>query len=197
MEQKACAEIIGSTLSEWTAVASRWDKPPRFGSLVTIAHDGHLVYSVVFGLQTESFDAVHQPAPFGMSHEALQREHPEIFPYLRTIVRGAILGSLVADRFHFGWASIPPLIHTSVFSADAGAYATVYSGSFWLSHLMSAPYDATLLDELVIAMLVEWKRHGGSTYQQIRSIAEQLCMSVGTDVRRCKKVIARMQELAE
>ncbi|MFH1831183.1 MAG: hypothetical protein ABH827_00100, partial [bacterium] len=86
------AEVIESSLEQFSAQSWQWDKFPNFGSLVQVTGQEYTVFGCVISIQTGSSDPMRYPFPYQKTEIELKQEQPQIFEFLRTIFKVQILG---------------------------------------------------------------------------------------------------------
>jgi hypothetical protein len=84
MNNKHFAEIIISSLQQWTAQSWQWNDRPDFASLMVVQDGQRTIFGLVYAIQTGSWQTERTPFPYQKTEEELLRDQPHIFEFLQT-----------------------------------------------------------------------------------------------------------------
>jgi len=190
----AFAEVVASTLTQYTAQCWTWDQTPAFGSLVCVTNKETVLYGIVTNLETGSSDPQRLPFPYQKTEAELRAHHPQIFEFLRTTFTVSIVGYQTPHGLleHI----LPPhpaCIHQFVSPATAAQCTSFFAAPHFLAVLLSSNASNPLLDELLISIL---RRIIGSdlvTPHLFEQYYHTLTLLLGNDYRRLKILLQRIQ----
>lgn len=78
------AEVIISSLQQWTAQSWQWNVRPDFASLMVVQDGNRTIFGLVQSIQTGSWQTERAPFPYQKTEEELLRDQPHIFEFLQT-----------------------------------------------------------------------------------------------------------------
>ena len=73
------AEIVESSLTNWTAQSWDWDMFPAFGTLVVVPENKRSLFGIVYQINTGSLEPGRYPFTYQKTQEELLKEQPQIF----------------------------------------------------------------------------------------------------------------------
>ena len=199
MNQNAFAEIIESSLEYFIAQSWQPDNFPAFGSLVCVPTATQTIVGCVTQIQTGSMDPSRYPFPYQKTEAQLKAEQPQIFAFLKTTFRVRIIGyaDTKTDKALFLLPPIPCKIHAFVFNAAPTLQTKFLSNASFLHLLFSFASQIPNLDELLLAILRTLPVSNKNQSQQfLRDFCHTFSMLTGSDYRRLKIFLQRVEEIA-
>lgn len=199
MEQKAFAEIIESSLEYFIAQCWQPDDFPAFGSLVSIPTEKQTIIGCITQIQTGSSDPSRYPFPYQKTEAELKAEQPQIFAFLKTTFRAQIIGYINNNnKPFFLLPQTPCKIHAFVYHAPGTLQQQILTNPAFLHLLFSFAQQIPNLDELLLAILAQIPKTPEKKAQQfLRDFCHKFSMLTGSDYRRLKLFLHRIEELAE
>lgn len=188
------AEIVESSLYNWTAQCWRWDTVPEFGSLIHIPHKKRTIYGLVYGITTGSLDSNRYPFTYQKTEEELMAEQPQIFEFLKTHIACVTLGFEEHEKVIYQIPPEPPKIHAFVGAVPPQTLKVFFSRPDFLHLLFQSP-ETTQIDELFLALLRHLKKHNLVTTEKITSYLETITLLIGNDYRRLSILMQRIESL--
>ena len=198
MKQKPFAEVIESSLEYFVAHCWNADLFPAFGSFVCIPTEKQMIIGCVTQIQTGSSDPSRYPFPYQKTEAELKAEQPQIFAFLKTTIRAQIIGYVdtTTNKIHYLLPSTPSKIHAFVEPSPKLLEQTILEKSSFLHLLFSAAAQIPNLDELLLAILTQLPKNSEKKYQQfLRDFCHKFSMLTGSDYRRLKLFLHRVEEL--
>lgn len=192
MKNKACAEIIESSLSNWLARSWKWDYSPSFGSLMTLNHNNMQLFGVVHHIEHGTSDASRQPFIYQKTEQELMVEQPQIFEFLMTTFSMAPVGYLENNIFYYQLPPLPPKIHTFTGHATQEQELLFFSNPAFLHTLFSLSGSINNLDELLLALLKNSVRNNANK-NHIESFIQTFSQLAHNDYSRVKLFCQRAQ----
>ncbi|HBS48013.1 TPA: hypothetical protein DEO28_02625 [Candidatus Dependentiae bacterium] len=198
-DKKFFAEIVASSLANYTAQCWQWDNLPSFGSLVLVETNEQINFGVVTQIQTGSLDASRYPFAYQKTEEALKVEQPQIFELLKTTFQVQLIGFL--DRtespqiLYYQLPIKPCKIHSFVAFASDRLTLDFYSRPDFLYILFGFEQEIPNLDELLLTILKQLSKHKILTPEYIDKFYETLSLLTGNDYKRLKLFLRRAQYL--
>ena len=190
----AFAEVVASSLTQFTAQCWQWDVTPAFGSLVCVTNSNHTLYGIVTNLETGSSDPQRLPFPYQKTEAELRAHHPQIFEFLRTTFTVSIVGYKPTNgTLEHTLPPYPACIHQFVTPASDAECATFFAAPHFLAVLFGSNAGNPLLDELLISIL----RHAIIADLLTPALFEHyyhtLTLLLGNDYRRLKILLQRIE----
>ncbi len=190
IHKEAFAEIIESSLQEFTAQCWQWDRIPHFGSLVTVTTKRRTLFGIVHSIKTGSMDPLRYPFPYKKTEEELLREQPQIFEFLKTNFTCLGLGYSEQGKLFYLTSPEPPKIHAFVQEATKEQYQQFFSNEHYL-HLLFSHQTLGSLDELLLACLKNLNELNLLTPEKTATFIETFALLTGNDYRRLKLFLQR------
>lgn len=190
----AFAEVVSSSLTQYTAHCWQWDTTPAFGSLVCVNNKTHALYGIVTNLETGSSDPQRLPFPYQKTEEELRAQHPQIFEFLKTTFTVSIVGYKTNNgQLQHSLPPYPACIHQFVTPASVDECASFFAAPHFLAVLFGSNAGNPLLDELLISIL----RHLITAEILSPTLFEHyyhtLTLLFGNDYRRLKILLQRIE----
>jgi hypothetical protein len=193
------AEVVESHLDHFVAQCWQWDTFPTFGSLVQV-HNGPLtLLGTVTQIQTGSMDPIRYPFPYQKSEQELMREQPQIFEFLKTTFTVQILGYVDREAINQVDYLIPPTpskIHAFVSSCPPDLIKSFFSRAEFLHLLFGCGQAISNLDELLLVMIKNLHTQKLLHPNFIEEFSLNYSMLTGSDYRRLKLFMSRVQRLS-
>ena len=188
------AEIVESSLYSWTAQCWRWDHVPEFGSLVYIPNKKRTIYGLVYGITTGSLDSNRYPFTYQKTEEELMVEQPQIFEFLKTHISCVTLGFEEHEKMMYQIPPEPPKIHAFVGPTQPQTLKVFFAHPDFLHLLFQSPATQQL-DELLLGLLRQLKKHNLLTSEKVTSYLETITLLIGNDYRRLSILMQRIESL--
>jgi hypothetical protein len=167
-------EVIQASTTRFRAIARQVFEPPRFGSFVKVAARDGLVYGVVAGVETASFDSARRAMAFGMPWDQLIREQPQLMELIQTEFDAAVIGYGEGGSLHHYLPPYPPRLHEGVTQCTPTEVAAL-TDSLEFVRTLAALRDGPV-HELVAAAIREASiargRDGSFVAEAARAVAE-------------------------
>jgi len=190
----AFAEVIGSTLTSYTAQCWQWDGAPTFGSLVCVTHKNVTLFGIVTNIETGSSDPQRTPFPYQKTETELRLQHPQVFEFLRTIFTVSLVGHTTdGGTISHTLPSAPATIHAFIRPVTDTERALFFSSPNFLAVLFGSNAGNPLLDELLLSILrglVQGDMLNASLFEQYY---HTLTLLLGNDYRRLKILLQRIE----
>lgn len=194
---KACAEIIESSLTDWLAQSWYWNNFPSFGSLITIETKKRILFGIVHHIQTGSMDPGRYPFPYQKTHDELLAEQPQIFEFLKTTFSCLTLGYQEKGKIYYQWPPEPPLIHSFVSPASDDLARQFFSSEAYLALLFGHAGKINNIDELLLAQLKNQKQAGTLSNEKLSKIIQNYALLTCNDYRRLKLFAQRLDLISQ
>jgi len=188
----AFAEVIASTLRNFTAQCWQWNQTPQFGSLAVVQSGKMKLFGLVSDVQTGSTDPTRSPFPYQKTEDELMREQPQIFEFLKTTFHIIVLGSEKDGSTSFIVPEEPARIHAFISPANKTEISNFLTNSNFLPLLFAGTESAAQVDELFLALLRTLTREQLLTTQLFEQFYQQLSLLYGNDYRRLKILLQRI-----
>jgi hypothetical protein len=192
---KPFAEIVESSLHSFVAQSWEWDKFPAFGSLVTVTCGTRTVVGIVHQIQTGSMDPGRYPFPYRKTEEELKQEQPQIFEFLRTTFTCLVLGYFEKGVAQYLLCPTPPKIHAFIQDISPELAQRYCSSPQYLHLLFGLGTQVFNLDELILAHLKNLHDAKLLPETRLAEFIETLTLLTGSDYRRLKLFLQRVQSL--
>lgn len=191
------AEVIESSLDQFTGQSWQWDRFPDFGSLVTVESNDYRIFGCVTSIQTGSMDPMRSPFPYQKTEEELRREQPQIFEFLQTTFNVQILGHQAKDSLEILYMlpSKPCKIHAFVKESSQKACAQFFDSPDFMHLLFSFQNKTTNVDELLLAILHQQAQRGMLTTRKLNNYCQRFSLLSGNDYRRLKLFLQRIKQV--
>lgn len=187
------AEIIQSSLFDWTGQCWQWDITPSFGSLLTIKHDQTTLYGIVHSITTGTNDPLRTPIAYQKTEEELLRDQPQIFEFLQTTFVCSIVGYQVAHKFFYHAPDKPPKIHAFIANATDEQYAAFFSSDQFLHMIFNTTMQGVNCDELLIAIIKALAHKNLLKNTDIQNFLETFSMICKHDYQKLKIFLNRIE----
>jgi hypothetical protein len=193
------AEVVESSISKFTAQCWEWDQFPTFGSLVQVKSKKNLVYGVVVNIHTGSHDSSRTPFAYRKTEEELKAEHPQIFELLQTTFVVQILGYAsepkLSEKVSYILPPEPCKIHEFVHHSPSETYELLAETYNFLPLLFSFRSNVENLDELILAMIREFKLRGLISSKMIGGLCDMITTLGGNDYKQTRILLKRIQQI--
>ncbi len=147
------AEIIQTSLPEWTGQCWIWNQIPSFGSLMITTHNTSKIFGIVHTISTGSSDPIRKPMPYQKTEEELLRDQPQIFEFLQTTFTCTTVGYQEGENIFYHLPEKPAKIHAFIAQANDEEYRLFFNSDQFL-HLLFNSFSPTVnIDELLLALL--------------------------------------------
>lgn len=146
------AEILESSITNFTGQSWSWDTIPEFGSLVTATCNQKTIFGIVYAIKTGPIDPIRQPVPYQKTEEELLKEQPQIFEFLSTSFSCITIAHLEKNQLFFTLPSQPPKMHTFINFATQQEYEKCFSTEQFL-YLLYNNKENINLEELLLAII--------------------------------------------
>ncbi len=196
MKQTAFAEVIESSLHNFTAQSWQWDTFAPFGSLVQIDAGNKKTFAIVHQVQTGSMDPNRTPFVYQKTEEELLAEQPQIFAFLKTTFSCLILGYQEKGAMHYTISPEPPKIHAFISPLDKDTLKTFFFHDTYLHTLFSFSHQICNLDELLLALFKQQKELGILNKTKLHELIETFSLLTDNDYRRLKLFLQRVQSIS-
>jgi len=198
MSQKTTfAEVIESSLSNWTAQCWQWNQGPSYGSMVTIQGKKRTLFGIVHQVQTGSMDPVRYPFPYQKTEEELLAEQPQIFEFLKTTFSCLTIGYQEKGKMYYLLAPEPPAIHAFVAPMTLDMSKEFFYSASYLHLLFGFANQIPNLDELLLAIFKHQVESKILTERKIQSFIDTFSLLTGNDYRRLKLFLQRADHIIE
>lgn len=187
------AEVIISSLPQWTAQSWQWDVRPPFASLMVVEDKEQTVFGLVCSIETGSWQTERTPFPYQKTEEELLRDQPHIFEFLRTTFTCITVGYLNNETISYQYAPKPPKIHAFVRQATPAEAQAFFSDDRYVTMLFGAQGETCNLDELLLALLKQRSGLGQLSEEQFKKFIDTYSLLTGNDYRRLKLFLHRAQ----
>lgn len=189
------AEIIHSSLYQWTGQSWRWNYFPSFGSLVVIRTGQTTLYGMVTQITTGSKDPSRAAYAWQKTEEELMHEQPQIFEFLQTLFTCIPLGYEDNGRLVYQVPPQPPKIHSFIAHATQKQAATFFSQPHYVSVLFNKAPSLENFDELLLAVLNNHQQNGILSPEHLAQFVDMFYLLTGNDYRRLKIFLQRVQQI--
>lgn len=200
MNNRAFAEVVESSLTGWIGHCWQWDIFPNAGSLVVIdstqEHDRPLkLFGIIRLIETGSIDPTRSPIAYQKTEEELQRDHPHIFSFLRTLCTCTCAGFCdTTDRVIYQSLPRPPKIHAFIRSATPEEHQLFFSKPGYLDFLINKMQSEDF-DELLLAMIREQLSYFDQKDTNFLAFFENYAHLINHDYTRLRRLTARIESL--
>ena len=180
--QTKLAEVVASNTRQFTAEMYENVNPPAFGSWIVTLRDDIEVFALVSHIEMGSVMPNRQAMAYGMSHEELQKEMPQVLALMRTTFQGIVLGYRHEGSNQTIQQTLPPRpanIHGSVRLASPEQIRLFGAPFDFLRSLVRNPDPLVPADELLVAALRQLKAASVETGEE-----DQLLLSAGRALNR-------------
>ncbi|MFC1843035.1 hypothetical protein ACFLYU_05250 [Candidatus Dependentiae bacterium] len=199
------AEIIESSLQEWTAQCWDFKTFPSFGSIVVIKSTHKTIFGIVHQVKMGSMDSTRYPFAYKKTEQELMREQPQIFEFLKTTFSCITIGYKQKGKIYYLLSCQPPKIHAFVGYASPQETREFFSSCNYLHLLFGLSGQIFNLEELLLAMInqqVTLNILGGDSKEDkiqtnIHNFIETYSLLVGNDYRRLKLFLQRLEPLLQ
>ncbi len=191
------AEIIQSSLSEWTAQCWNWNTYPTFGSLVTTSHESLKIIGIVHTINTGSMDPIRQPIAYQKTEEELYKEQPQIFEFLQTTFTCITIGYIENNQVFYHLPDKPPKIHAFVGNATEDEYQQFFAQEQFLHLLFNLSKHIFNIDELLLTLLKSLKQKNILNQNNMNNFIEAFATLNKHDYQRLKIFLQRTQLLLQ
>ena len=189
------AEVIQSSLQEWTAQTWKWDNFPQFGHIVKIEGQKRTLFGVVYQTQTGSLDPIHTTVAYKKTEEELKAEQPQIFEFLKTTFSCLTIGYEEKGKIFYQRSPEPPKIHAFVSTVTTDEAKKLFRNNSYLHLLFGNENKIGSIDELLLAILKFKSSSINLNSDQISSFAKDFSLLTGNDYRRLKIFLQRAQNI--
>ncbi len=151
------AEIIDTSVADFTAQACKLEEAPPFGGFVKVTTPDHTVYAVVFAIHTGGLEPGARPVlrgRDGMRDQEIFDANPDLGQLLRTEIRALIVGFQEGGRLRSYLPPKPPPLHWSVVECDPSETVRLTTRLDYFRTILSAseaPVDALLAANVRLA----------------------------------------------
>jgi hypothetical protein len=192
---KALAEVVESSLKEFTAQSWQWDLVPPFGSLITVKDKRRTLFGIVYNITTGSMDPLRYPFTYQKTEEELLNEQPQIFAFLKTNFNCLNLGYKEQGKIFYLTSPEPPKIHAFVQEATREEYQEFFSKDRYLHLLFNHASQTGSLDDLLLALLKNLKLLNLLSEEKTVAFLESFSLLTGNDYRHLKLFLQRAHSI--
>jgi hypothetical protein len=197
MLSKPFAEIVQSSLTEWTAQSWKWDQFPPFGSLVTVQQKQKTFFAIVYKIETGSLDPVRYPFAYQKTEEELRAEQPQIFEFLKTTFSCLTLGYKEKGKLFYQIAPEPAKIHAFITPLEHDLYKEFFSSHRYLHVLFNYSAHIAYVDELLLAIIKKLSDEKLLNSERLEGFIEMFSLLTGNDYTRLKLFLQRIEILIQ
>lgn len=189
------AEIVASSLWDWSAQSWQWQTVPAYGQLLVVATDERKYFGFVSGMQTGAFDAARVPVAYQKTEQELLQEQPQIFEFLQTNFTCLLAGFTEMAQSWYVAPPVPPKIHAFVRAATLEEQAQFFQ-SYQFLHLLfsSAVLAQNQVDELLLAIL-QRAQEQLDLRPNLNEFAQLFAALVGRDYQRLRLFLGRLEQV--
>jgi hypothetical protein len=187
------AEVIESSVAQFTAQSWTWNQVPEYGSLVEIENNNTLIVGIVTNVTTGSHDPVRKPYTYQKTHAELLRDQPQIFAFLKTSFTVQIIGYYEAQQPNFLYLlpTQPVQLHTFVKNCTAEQYKKILENPLYLSILFAFQATINQLDELLLALLKKQSEQTTLSQATLQNFCHAFSLHTNNDYKRLKLFLQR------
>ena len=153
------------------------------------------LFGIVTQVHTGSMEPMRYPFPYQKTEEELQRDHPQIFEFLKTTFNCQAVGYQEKGKIYYLAAAEPPQIHTFVHTPDLDAVKLFFSNHRYLHSIFNNASQLFNLDEVLLALLKQQAELNILSSQKINDFITTYNLLTGNDYRRLKLFLQRVQPL--
>ncbi len=188
------SEVIESSLDSFTGQCWQWNYFPKFGSLVSVESNNHIIYGCVVQVQTGSSDPSRTPFAYQKTEEELLAQQPQIFEFLRTTFNVQIVGYRERDcqDFLYLLAPQPSKIHAFVQECSGQILSQFFANPDFLHVLFAFQSKIPNLDELLLAILRQLAQQKSLSSDILKNFCQTFSLLTGNDYRRLKLFLKRI-----
>lgn len=189
------AEIIQTSLSEWTGQCWEWNHMPQFGSLVQTEHEKVKIFGIVHTISTQPNDPIRTPMIYQKTEAELLRDQPQIFEFLQTKFNCITLGYSDSNRFFYHLPTKPTKIHAFIAECNDQEYAEFFANHQFLHLLFNLTAQPTNIDELLLALLKQLHHRKILNPATCNDFIETISTLYKHDYQRLKIFLQRVGDL--
>jgi hypothetical protein len=192
------AEVIESSLTQYTGQSWEWKEFPAFGSLLSVDNGSTTILGVVTNAATGSMDATRTPFAYQKTEAELQQEQPQIFAFLKTSFTVQVCGYINNDQSGKIIFAIPPSpskMHAFIRPSNQDLVSQFYANADFLNVLYGFAYAIPNPDELLLSILRQIKQRKLLSENLLAAICSNFSLLTGNDYRRLKVFLSRVQQL--
>lgn len=193
--EKPFAEIIESSLSEWTAQSWDWDNFPSFASIVTITKESKTLIGIVHKIETGSLDSTRFPMAYKKTEEELRAQMPHIFEFLKTNFSCIPLGYIENGVVQYTTLPKPPKIHAFISHATPLLYKQFFASSEYLHMIYSQASHVLNIDELIISLIKKQTELKIVSQQNLPEIIKTYSLITNNDYRKIRIFLQRIEHM--
>lgn len=186
------AEVVKSSLKEFTATAWDYKIFPEFGSLVCIDSGVRKIYAIVYNIETGSSDSSRMPFVFKKSEEDLLIEQPQIFHFLSTNFFCINLGYKELDKIFYQVLPEPAKIHSCVYKVNETEASLFFSDPAFLHSLFSFYSPNLFHEDLLLAILKNVNAFEKLQEYYISNFIDHYSLLINNDYKRLKIFLQRV-----
>lgn len=194
MMNKPFAEIVESSLHEWTAQSWQWNDAPTYGSLVTIEQGPLTLIGLVYEVSTGSMDPSRYPFAYQKTEEELLKEQPQIFEFLKTTFSCLAMGYYQKGKIHHLAPNTPAKIHSFVQPISSDLSKRFFANDQYIHRIFGMSHKVANIDELLLAILHHQKINTDSNNTNMLQFMDTYSLLAGNDYRRIKLFLQRVTE---
>lgn len=191
--QKAFAEVVESSLSEWKAQVWDSENLAIFGSLVKVKSKDQTIFAIVYNIEIQSADPHRVITVYKREEAILKRDYPQIFEFLKTTLSCITVGykEHKNDILIYQLAPKPPQIHSFVYFATQQETIAFFSDEQYLNLLFNFSKYLTTLDELLLAVLKLLSDNLTLKKDTVEKFINIFSILTGNDYKRLKIFLKR------
>ena len=187
------AEVIASSLWEWSAQSWQWQITPAYGQLVVVETTEYQYFGFVAGIQTGALDGLRVPVAYQKTEQELLQAQPQIFEFLKTNFTCALAGYAIEQQLWYVAPPLPPKLHAFVRPAQPAELQQFFQNYQFLHLLFSSANAAQpQVDELLLAIFQR-----GQAVLDLRpslpAFAQLFANLVGRDYQRLRRFLGRLE----
>lgn len=187
------AEIVASSLWEWTAQSWHWQTVPAYGQLLVVEAEQRQYFGFVAGMQTGALDGMRVPVAYQKTEQELLQEQPQIFEFLKTNFTCLLAGYAADNQLWYVAPPTPPKLHAFVRAAHLAELQQFFQ-SYQFLQLLCSPANAAQasVDELLLAIFQRGQQELDLT-SSLPVFAELFASLVGRDYQRLRRFLGRLE----
>ena len=193
-KQGPFAEIIESSLIEWTGQSWQWDQFPAFGSVVTLPQGSKTLVGVIHKIKTGSIDPTRYPIAYKKTERELKEQMPHIFEFLTTNFFCIALGYIENNKACYATVPKPPKIHSFIWPASATQLSIFFYSPEYLHTLFASQSHIENIDELLVSLLIYQKNLYGKYQEHLSKAVKTYSLLTNNDYKRTRILLQRISQ---
>lgn len=189
-ESSRFGEVIESSIEILKGQCHTLYNSPALGSLVRI---GESVFGVVDGISTGSIDPSRGVIARGQnanSEEQIYEDHPQLEQLMRTTISISIIGFREGNRIHQYLPSLPPRIHSFIYTCSASEIREFMASVDFLVLLLRS--NTRIIDDVIAAIIKQALSSSEDPRSFLLNATRYIASQLPTDVSRISAIINRL-----